>query len=144
MIAILDTNILISALYNSRSLSAKLVDYWIDRRFGLVTSEEQIAEFRRVSRYPKIAAHISAPRAGRLVKELRANAALATALPKVDICRDPNDNYLLAMAQVSNVDYLVTGDKADLLVMARHGSAKIVTGRAFAEILGIRIGQAGN
>ena len=31
------------------------------------------------------------------------------------------DNYLLAMAQVGEADYLVTGDKADLLSLQRHG-----------------------
>ena len=135
MIAILDTNILISALLNPHSLPRELVDEWIDRRFQLVVSEEQIAEFRRVSRYAKIAAHVLAPHAGRLVKELRAHATLVTSLPNLDICLDANDNYLLAMAQVSSADYLVTGDKADLLSMRRHHSTQIVTARTFAQIL---------
>jgi uncharacterized protein len=135
MIAIFDTNILISALLNPRSLPAWLVDEWIERRFKLATSEDQIAEFRRVSRYPKIAQQISGSIAGRLVRELRTSAVLLTSLPVVDICRDPMDDYLLAMAQVSSADYLVTGDKADLLSMRHHGRSKIITVRQFAEIL---------
>ncbi len=137
MIAILDTNILISALVKPRSLPAKLVDGWVERRFDLLTSEDQIAELRRVTRYPKVAALVSAPRAGRLVRELRTNASLLGPLPVVDLCRDPKDNYLLAMAQAANAEFLVTGDKADLLVMVRHNSTRIVTAREFAEVLRI-------
>lgn len=137
MIAILDTNILISALLNPHSLPARLVDGWTERRFDLLTSEEQIAELRRVTRYAKVASLVSAPRAGRLVRELRVHATFLVDLPAVDLCRDPNDNYLLAMAEVGMADYLVTGDKADLLVIGRHRSTRIVTAREFAEILNL-------
>lgn len=34
----------------------------------------------------------------------------------VSICRDPKDNYLLALAKDAHADYLITGDK-DLLVI---------------------------
>jgi putative PIN family toxin of toxin-antitoxin system len=135
MIAILDTNILISALLVPRSLPARLVDEWTEQRFDLVTSEEQIAEFRRVSRYPRVAENISAPRAGHLIRQIRKNGTVLGDLPRVDHCRDPNDNYLLAMAQVSNAEFLVTGDKSDLLIMDQHRSTKIVTVRHFAERL---------
>lgn len=138
MIAIFDTNILISALLNSRSLPALLIDEWTERRFDLVSSEEQLDELRRVSRYPKVAAHISAQHAGRLVKQLRDNAKLVGSLPHTDLCRDPFDNFLLAMAQVSQANYLVTGDKADLLSLRRHRATQIVAVRRFAEVLGIR------
>lgn len=45
---------------------------------------------------------------------------------------DPGDNYLLALAEASKADYLVTGDKSGLLVLARHKSARIITARDFA------------
>lgn len=137
MIAILDTNILISALLDSRSLPARLVDAWTEQRFTLLTSEEQIVELKRVSCYPKISALISAPRAGRLVRELRASASLIGALPDVDICHDPNDNFLLAMAQQGNANFLVTGDKADLLGLEKFSATKIIAVRQFAQILAL-------
>ena len=61
-------------------------------------------------------------------------------LPSVDVSRDPWDNYLLAMAQVGNADYLVTGDKADLLSLQRHGRTHIVTVRNLLGLLGQAIG----
>jgi putative PIN family toxin of toxin-antitoxin system len=137
MIAIFETNNLISALLNPHALPAKLVDEWTEQRFTLATCEEQIAEFRRVSRYPKIASLLPAPRAGRLVRRMRDRAAMFGELPAVDRCRDPHDNFLLAMAQTANAHFLVTGDKADLLVLGSHKSTRIVTAREFADIIKI-------
>jgi len=135
MIAILDTNILISALFDPNSTSAMLLSFWEKGRFELLTCEEQLQEFRRVSRYPRIAERLSAPKTGRLVLRIRRLARLIDRLPTVDRCRDPSDNYLLAMAQASNADLLVTGDKRDLLALERHGATRIVTVREFLETI---------
>jgi predicted nucleic acid-binding protein len=37
---------------------------------------------------------------------------------------DPADNFLLALAEAGNADYLVTGDKSGLLALASHKSAR--------------------
>ncbi len=135
MIAIFDTNVLISALLNPRSLPADLIMKWGERKFALVTSEDQIRELRRVSRYSKIAQRLTPSRAGNLVRRLRKSARMLDRLPIVDVCRDPMDNYLLAMAQVGEASHIVTGDKADLLAMRSFACAKIVSVRTFAAIL---------
>jgi probable toxin-antitoxin system toxin component, PIN family len=44
----------------------------------------------------------------------------------VTICRDPNDNFLLALAKDGKADYLITGDK-DLLELKKFGKTKIKT-----------------
>jgi predicted nucleic acid-binding protein len=45
---------------------------------------------------------------------------------------DPNDTFLLAMAQASNADYLVTGDRrAGLLQLSSFGRTSIVTPSVF-------------
>ena len=41
------------------------------------------------------------------------------------VCRDPKDNFLLALAHDGKADYLLTGDN-DLLVMKKFGRTKIV------------------
>lgn len=41
-------------------------------------------------------------------------------------CRDPKDNFLLALAKDSDADYLLTGEK-DLLYLQKYGNTKIVT-----------------
>ena len=137
MIAIFDTNILISALFDPNSTPAMLVESWEDGRFELLSCDEQFQEFRRVSRYPRIAERLSAAKAGKMVLRMRKLARLIERLPPVDISRDPADNYLLALAQAGAADYLVTGDKADLLVIGKHRATRIVTAREFSEILKI-------
>ena len=50
----------------------------------------------------------------------------------VTICRDPNDNFLLALAKEGKADYLITGDK-DLLELKKFGKTKIKTIVAFID-----------
>ena len=44
----------------------------------------------------------------------------------VTVCRDPKDNFLLALAKDGKADYLLTGDK-DLLDLIKFGKTKIKT-----------------
>ena len=54
-----------------------------------------------------------------------------TGLPTVDVCADPYDNYLLAMAAAGAADFLVTGDKRDLLEIKLYQGTRILTVRDF-------------
>jgi len=51
------------------------------------------------------------------------------------VCRDPDDDKILACAQQVNADYIVTGDE-DLLVIKRYGAIQIVTPREFESLFG--------
>ena len=137
MRVILDTNVFISGLASRPSRSGRLLEQWQEGRFYLLCCEEQIAEIRRVSRYAKLTSRLNPPRVGSMVNDIRATAVMISKLPQVDLSPDPFDNYLLAMAQVGRADYLVTGDKADLLLLASHGATRIVTVREFADLLGL-------
>ena len=44
----------------------------------------------------------------------------------VTLYRDPKDNFLLALCQDGNVDFLITGDQC-LLVLQRFGSIRILS-----------------
>ena len=44
----------------------------------------------------------------------------------VSVCRDPADNFLLALAKDSNADFLITGDK-DLLIIGQFQNTIICT-----------------
>lgn len=52
---------------------------------------------------------------------------------KVDICRDPKDNFLLALAIDSDANYIISGDN-DLLTLKSFASAKIISYREFEAI----------
>lgn len=133
---VLDTNILVSALLASTSLPAHLVALWREGRFDLLTSAEQIDELMSVTRYPKIRARLAPALAGRLVNQVRDLAVELKNLPTVTACTDPYDNYLLAMAVAGAADFLVTGDKRDLLSMQHYEGIRIVTVRDFLAMHG--------
>jgi putative PIN family toxin of toxin-antitoxin system len=128
---VVDTNILISALLVEASLSAHLIVLWRQGRFDLLTSAEQLDELMRVTRYPRIRERLAPALAGRLINELRDIAVVLKNLPAVTVCQDPYDDYLLAMAVAGAADFLVTGDKRDLLSLKLHEGTKIVTVRNF-------------
>jgi putative PIN family toxin of toxin-antitoxin system len=136
MRVVLDTGILIAALITTDTPPALIYKAWRKKRFELVTSEWQLDEFRRVSRYPKLRRFIKPAEAGNLVNGLRHQATVLEILPTVELSPDPDDNPVLAMAEASQAQYLVSGDKEDLLALGAIGGTHIVTARQFVEALG--------
>lgn len=138
MRVILDTNVLLSALIRVDSKPYKLVRAWLDGRFELVSSEAQLEELRRVSRYEQVRRHFEPAEIGWLVNRIRERAVVLDRLPKVDVADDPGDNFLLAMAASSRAQYLVTGDKSDLLALERHGKTQLVSVQQLVSTLALR------
>ena len=127
MRVVLDTNILLSGLMSPTGAPGRLLDAWIEDRFTLVSSEEQLREFRRASRYEHVAKYLTQSEAGTLVNSVRALAVMVERLPVVNLSPDPHDDFLLAMAQVGKAHYLVSGDKSGLLALGKIGHTNIVT-----------------
>ena len=50
------------------------------------------------------------------------------------VAPDPKDSYLLALAEASQAEFLVTGDRG-LLSLEQHRSIRIITPAAMIEIL---------
>jgi len=128
---VIDTNILISALLAGSSLPAHLIALWREGRFDLLTSADQLDELMRVTRYPRIRERLAPQLAGRLINELRDIAVVTKNLPVVTVSPDPFDNYLLATAAAGSADFLLTGDKRDLLALKLYKGTKIITVRDF-------------
>ena len=136
MRVVLDTNILLSALIRRDSPPGAVLDAWFEDRFTLLTHAFQLDELRDVSRRPHIRMLFSRSQMGRLVNDIRAVAELIERLPPVRRSDDAADDFLLALCEAGHVDYLVTGDKAGLLVLGTHGGTTILTARAFLVLLG--------
>ena len=47
-----------------------------------------------------------------------------------NVCRDPNDNQVLADALVNKIEILITGDK-DLLELKKYKGIKIISPKAY-------------
>jgi putative PIN family toxin of toxin-antitoxin system len=130
--AVLDTNVLISALLSPGGMPARIVRAWLDERFTLVSHPLQLDELRDVTRRDRIRAHIRPAHAGRLVNQIARLAELPATLPPVRRSPDPRDDFLLALCEAGGADWLATGDKADLLALERHGRTQIVTAARLA------------
>jgi predicted nucleic acid-binding protein len=69
-----------------------------------------------------------------LVNQIRKLAEDVGELPTVERSSDPTDDFLLAMSEAGNADYLVTGDKSGLLALDRHKATRIVSASNFAAL----------
>ena len=74
--------------------------------------------------------------AGRLINQIRYLAITINSLPEVSASPDPWDNFVLAAVLGGRADYLVTGDKSDLLALRSFGPTRIVTIRQFLDTFG--------
>ena len=130
--AVLDPNVLISALLSPSGSPAALVRRWLAGEFELVISEKLTAELRRALGYPKLRSRISAEDEAELI-ELLSRTATTVEDPATSPrrSRDPGDDYLLALAEAASA-ILVTGDQ-DLLDLT---GLPILSPTGFLEKLG--------
>lgn len=132
--AVLDPNVLISALLSSSGSPAALVARWLAGDFELVVSEKLLAELHRALAYPKLRSRISADEAATFIELLgRTATKMKDPLAVPRRSRDAGDDYLLALAEASAA-VVVTGDE-DLLAV---GHVPVVSVAAFLDSLGSR------
>src|SRR5260370_42127727 len=134
MRVILDTNILLSAILSPLGVPAKLLDAWERKWFTLVACDELTAELRDVAGRPFFRARLRASVAELLAAGIRDFSFFCRDLSSVPIAPDPKDSYLLALAEASQAEFLVTGDK-ELLSLKQHKSTRIITPAAMIDLL---------
>lgn len=133
MRVVLDTNIFVSALISEVGTPHKIFDAWLIGRFDVVSSSQQIEELRRISGYSKLTQRVPKHVFGELINALRQTVLIEAASVAVELA-DPDDSFLLGMADTGNADYLVTGDKhAGLLALRTYGRTRILTPSEFVE-----------
>jgi hypothetical protein len=133
MRVVLDTNVLFSALISPHGCPHAIYRAWRSGRFELVTSKAQLDEIRRASRYPKFQSVLQPTRVGLMVNNLQRAIVLERLPVDVDV-DDPDDAFLMAMAEAGDADYLITGDRrAGLLQRGHVGRARIIEPAAFCE-----------
>ncbi len=117
MRAVLDVNVLISALLAPTGAPARLIVRWLAGDFELIASEQLLSELTRALAYPKLRGRVARQESAAFIDLLRATATinLDPANP-ARRSRDPGDDYLLALA-ASSGSVLVSGDQ-DLLELA--------------------------
>lgn len=136
MRVVLDTNILFSALISPHGKPDVIYRAWRFGRFEIVTSQLQLDEIRRASRYPKFRNILQPAKVGTMINNLQ-RALVLEELPIIVEADDPEDAFLLTIALATDADFLVTGDhRAGLLQRGYIERTRIVTPTMFcAEVL---------
>ena len=111
---VLDTNVVVSALAFERGAMVWLRHAWQQPTFTPLIDEHCAREIVRVLSYPKFGL------GEQEVRELLSDylpyaevvAARRSGRSSLPVCRDPDDQMFLILADQGNADILVTGDKA--------------------------------
>ena len=130
---ILDTNLLISAIL-SKQLRQRLEPVIIEPETRLLICKELLEEFSQVIRRPKFENYVSTKQTNDYLAFLQQKFEVIEILSEVQVCRDSDDDFLLALAQDGKADYLITGDN-DLLVLSQFGQTRIVNLTTFLQNL---------
>ncbi len=119
---VLDTNVLVSALHFG-GRPRRLLEAVLSGRHQLVGGTAILVELEAVlvdnCRWER-------GRAAAARSEVEAVSDMVTPVEVPHVCRDPDDDEILAIAIAGNADALVTGD-SDLLALIRYEGVRIVT-----------------
>jgi uncharacterized protein len=126
--AFFDTNVLLAA-FLTEGICAKLLLRARKGQLDLVTCLFILHEFERVLSKKFSATKQEKENALALIVEATKDNEQPTE-PLSGVCRDKDDDIVLACALEAAVDYLVTGDK-DLLILKTFRGIRIVTPRDF-------------
>jgi putative PIN family toxin of toxin-antitoxin system len=129
---VIDTNLFISFLIGKRlkGLRNKLIECSIE----LVFAEQNIQELQIVTDRPKFRRYFPKADVADLVKFIRIIGSEYLIHKVEQICRDPKDDFLLALSKKGKANYLVTGD-TDLLELKNYHNTQIITVNEFENII---------
>lgn len=135
--AVVDPGVLIAALLAPRGTCAGIVRAWQDGAFELLVSPRLLEELTDTLLRPKFRRWLTEHEAVAFVEVLRLTASLEADPSVIErVSRDPDDDYLIALARSSPAHVLVSGD-ADLTSLA-GSNPPVVQPRRFLATLGDR------
>ena len=127
---IVDTNLLISFLIGKELQTHK--DLIVTKRIKLITTDQLIHELKSVTSREKLKKYFDQNKVSELISLLDVVSDKVKIKKIEPICRDPKDDFLLALSKESKADFLITGDK-DLLDIGVYGRTEILTVKKFKE-----------
>jgi putative PIN family toxin of toxin-antitoxin system len=125
---VVDTNIWVSHLLTGSFHGLEAVVR--SERVTLLSSTALMEELKLVLERPRFKRFFAPELVRAFLFALDQAAIHVNVRSVVDTCRDPKDNFLLALAKDGRADLLITGDK-DLLVLDRFAGARIVSPASF-------------
>ena len=139
MRVVADANILVSAALapSPQSPSVRIIDAALDGRIELVMSPALLEEIADVLSRPRIRKRLSADDAQLFLADVAAQVVmLADPLDPPTVCRDPDDDYLVALAMIAGAEVLVSGDDDLLAVEPARAGVEVMTPRQLVDRLG--------
>jgi uncharacterized protein len=134
-----DANVLVSAALarSPRAPSVLTLDAALDGRVELVTSPLLLREVTMVLARPRLQKYVSSDEAVRFVADLAAQTILLVDPPDPHraVCRDPRDDYLVALAEASGAEAIISGDLDLLAIDPAQLAVDVITPRQFADRL---------
>lgn len=128
---VIDTNQLVAALVCPPEL-ATLLMAWESARFTVVASPAMIDEYLRVLAYPDVAKLIYPELLRTLHSHLLHDIELVEPPEVPRLCRDPDDDKVIAAAVYGLVDYLLTVDRdlltKDLVAKLKQAGIELISG----------------
>ena len=124
MRAVLDTNVLVSALIKGGK-PRRLLKTLLGPQHAVIVSEPIVEEFSRVSSDARILRYLDEAAASAFLKALLSRAVFVRSLPEVRVLNDPDDK-ILGTAKAGEADFIVTGDR-HMLELHAFGGIRIIT-----------------
>lgn len=109
MRVVLDTNVLFSAVFAPAGVPGQLVRLALAGRYQLIVSPKLLDELRETLVRPK--SRLDPPAIDRYVGQLGQHLVQDPEGQPAAWTRDPDDDYLLALAVAARADAIVTGDR---------------------------------
>jgi putative PIN family toxin of toxin-antitoxin system len=109
---VIDPGVLVSALISRTGTPARLLRHWLDGALDLLVSLALLAELERVLARSKFERHFTRGEAAAFIALLRERGVEVNDPEEVkERSPDPADDYLLALAEGSAADVLISGDR---------------------------------
>jgi uncharacterized protein len=132
--AVVDASVLVSAFLFRESIPGRILRLAAEGGFAMHLSPILVEETRRSLLNPRLRTaygHDEAAVHTWCDDLARIGTVFAGPLPDIGpVCRDPDDDHVIALAVAIEAGIIVTGDK-DLLALGEFQAIRIVTARAF-------------
>jgi putative PIN family toxin of toxin-antitoxin system len=112
----------------------RTLDAALDGRLELITSPLLLQEIAIVLARPRLQKYLTADEALRFITDLAAQTTLLADPPAHPaVCRNPHDDYLVALATANATDAIVTGDLDLLAIDPKQLAIEMITPRQLVD-----------
>lgn len=131
---VVDTTDFISALIGKKHRE-KLGIVLSNSDVELFADENLLTELSEVAQREKFRKYVTPGEVAFFLEAIKARLTIISPTTIVTDSPDPDDNYLLSIAIDSQAQYLITGDKDDLLALSPYRGIQIIRLQALVDVL---------